>query len=335
MAGEFTSSSDIRRGYITYVSELTQKVKHKEIKYAIVNGRAVFEGDIVIGTEESIAAAEEEGARRLARDVVLDVVSESVRPGDVVRVVVQDVVHACIVVGSQYRWPNGVIPFAIDPNLPNQQRVTDAIAHWEDNTPIRFVERDGEDDFVTFIPANGCWSYVGRQGGEQEIGLAGGCDTGNTIHEIGHAVGLWHEQSREDRDEHVTVHLENVIAGYEHNFDQHIADGDDVGPYDYDSIMHYPRDAFSKNGDTITPPDGVTIGQRERLSDLDIAAVVYMYGTGIYYIGNARTKELHVWNCAWVGLMAQRNKKYIWTIDEAVNSGYNGCYYCLRAYDTG
>ena len=40
----------------------------------------------------------------------------------------------------------------------------------------------------------------------------------------------------------------------EHNFDQHISDGDDVGTYDYGSIMHYPRDAFSIDGsDTITP----------------------------------------------------------------------------------
>ena len=27
----------------------------------------------------------------------------------------------------------------------------------------------------------------------------------------------------------------------EHNFDQHIADGDDLNAYDYGSIMHYPR----------------------------------------------------------------------------------------------
>ena len=63
----------------------------------------------------------------------------------------------------------------------------------------------------------------------------------------------------------------------EHNFNQHITDGDDVGAYDFGSIMHYPRNAFSVNGtDTITPlaalPPGVVIGQRTGLSAGDIAA---------------------------------------------------------------
>ena len=34
---------------------------------------------------------------------------------------------------------------------------------------------------------------------------------------------------------------QNIEAGKEHNFDQHITDGDDVGPYDFGSIMHYDR----------------------------------------------------------------------------------------------
>ena len=148
-------------------------------------------------------------------------------------------------------------------------------------------------------------------------------------------MGLWHEQSREDRDEYVTIHYENIEAGYEHNFNQHIADGEDVGDYDYDSIMHYPRWAFSTNGDTITPPPGVTIGQRQRLSDGDIAAVVYMYGYQPYYIGNKRSGELHLPGCGWARRMSPWNRRYYWTIEDAKYSGYNGCYYCLSDWDTG
>lgn len=94
------------------------------------------------------------------------------------------------------------------------------------------------------------------------------------IHEIGHVVGLWHEQSREDRDAFVTIHWDKIQAGAETNFNQHIADGDDVGAYDYGSIMHYPRDAFSIDGsDTITPTDpAAVIGQRTALSTGDVAA---------------------------------------------------------------
>jgi predicted transcriptional regulator len=121
------------------------------------------------------------------------------------------------------------------------------------------------------------------QSGSQDVSLGDGCTTGNAIHEIGHTVGLWHEQSREDRDSYVQIHWENIEAGKEHNFDQHISDGDDVGAYDYGSIMHYPRDAFSSNGqDTITPtnPSTASIGQRTALSAGDIAAVASMYGSG-------------------------------------------------------
>lgn len=58
---------------------------------------------------------------------------------------------------------------------------------------------------------------------------------------------MWHEQSREDRDDYITILWDNIQPQYIHNFSQHIADGDDVGQYDYCSIMHYPAEAFSRN----------------------------------------------------------------------------------------
>jgi hypothetical protein len=99
------------------------------------------------------------------------------------------------------------------------------------------------------------------------------------MHEIGHAVGLWHEQSREDRDLFVTINWANIQAGMAAQFNQHITDGDDLGAYDYGSIMHYPRTAFSANGqETITPTDpNAQIGQRNGLSAGDVASVAQMY----------------------------------------------------------
>ena len=50
-------------------------------------------------------------------------------------------------------------------------------------------------------------------------------------------------------------------------------------PYDYGSLMHYGSDAFSSNGRSTIEPllPNITIGQRERMSDIDIEEVRLFY----------------------------------------------------------
>jgi hypothetical protein len=251
--GEELQGADVRH---TYISGSTFSLK--KVQYGAINGDAIFEGDILLGSVSEMEAIKEQ--------------VENPQP---------DVEFASVVVGTQFRWPNGIIPFRIDPALPNQQRVTDAIAHWQANTNVRFKARTSESDFVTFRPSSGCSSNVGKRGGEQFVNLGTACSTGNTIHEIGHTAGLWHEQSRRDRNNFVNINFPNIQPGMVFNFDQHITDGDDVGGYDYGSIMHYPRNAFAINPsiDTITPKPNasVQIGQRTALSAGDIAAINAIY----------------------------------------------------------
>jgi hypothetical protein len=107
---------------------------------------------------------------------------------------------------------------------------------------------------------------------------------GTIMHELLHALGFWHEQSRPDRDNFVKINLQNVIAGMAYNFDKYdSSEVDTLGmPYDYDSIMHYEWNAFSKNGkatiEALVAGVNLPNAKYKTLSPIDIQEIQKYYG---------------------------------------------------------
>jgi astacin len=228
-----------------------------EVEHEVRNGFAVLEGDMILGrVEELIPAGGGKSNRR----------------------------EGVSITSTSYRWPGGVVPYVIDAAVAQPQRIADATAHWNSKLGglVRFVPRTSETSYIKFYKGfGGCFSYVGKMGTAtgQPVLVDPACTTGNIIHELGHTLGLFHEHTREDRNSHVKINTANISAAHTSDFAQNIYNADDVGIYDYASIMHYGTHAWSKNGQpTITTiPAGIPIGQRTGLSAGDIATVTRMY----------------------------------------------------------
>ncbi|CAD5119879.1 DgyrCDS8464 [Dimorphilus gyrociliatus] len=165
-----------------------------------------------------------------------------------------------------------------------------AFKHWENETCLRFKEvkeYEKHDEFLNLEFSNGCSSYVGNiYGNSQEgqyLSLSEPClnDWPRLAHEIGHAVGFWHEHQRNDRDDYVEIRQKNFYPD-ESLFYQIILkkDTDDLVPYDYASLMHYGAYVGGKHKKTIAPHNPIfdkTIGQLVGLSFLDSKLINEVY----------------------------------------------------------
>ena len=176
-------------------------------------------------------------------------------------------------------WDAGIIPYSIDPTLPDAWRVELAVDRINQATDLNLVERTTESDYLVFEPdPSECASRIGRVGGPQVVRLSSWCDPSDVLHEIGHAAGLVHEHQRPDRDQHVDVFYQCIRAGLESQFERRSWMATNFGPYDHESLMHYHSKAglkFPPGGCTATILDknGGAIARATDLSPLDIKAL--------------------------------------------------------------
>ncbi|XP_051261226.1 meprin A subunit beta isoform X2 [Dicentrarchus labrax] len=150
---------------------------------------------------------------------------------------------------------------------------------------IDFKPRDSEEYYISVTKLNGCFSYIGQvMNNGQNLSIGTNCDHIATVeHEFLHALGFYHEQSRYDRDDYLTIAFENIKEGREHNFRKVSKEESTTNgvQYDYWSVMHYSKNAFSNgNGSTIITKDPKfedVIGQRLEVSPSDVLELNRLY----------------------------------------------------------
>nr|XP_013806555.1 PREDICTED: astacin-like metalloendopeptidase [Apteryx mantelli mantelli] len=178
------------------------------------------------------------------------------------------------------KWPKrrGIvqIPYVLSDRYDDAsvKVLAEAFSDFARLTCVRFVPRSYQRDFVSIAPMTGCFSSVGRAGGMQPLSLAPAClrrGKGVALHELMHVAGFWHEHSRADRDDYISISWDHILPGFEGNFMKSRTPNMLVG-YDYSSVLHYSRYAFSRSGEpTITPlrVPAAPLGQRRGLSASD------------------------------------------------------------------
>lgn len=182
------------------------------------------------------------------------------------------------------KWPNGVLPIAFEPgySVTDQNSFWAACSLWESAASVRCIPRTNQTDYIYVVASSTSnSSFVGKIGGAQTLELVNRDKIGIVAHELAHALGFSHQHNAPARDRYVEVKWVNIKDGKAHNFER-VSNAFVFGGYDFCSIMHYKKTAFSKNGQpTLIVKSGnpsCNIGQRTALSNADKLGMAGAYG---------------------------------------------------------
>ncbi len=170
--------------------------------------------------------------------------------------------------GTTFKWPSGNVNYRFDPTqvtngtitAVKEQQFRDGVGEWAAFANLHFIEFTGTPpaNFITVQESasgeGGFSSSVGMAGGEQFIQIGPhSWNRGTICHEVGHALGLYHEQQRSDRDTYVVINTNNINTNDQPNF-AIISNGQTFSTaYDFYSVMHYSRTALTNKTGTPNP----------------------------------------------------------------------------------
>ncbi len=240
-----TPSSNTRSGFW----------RGRPVNYQMIAGQAIYQGDIILGQVDQAPLGGGTAAGSLAP-----------LPASVGTAY------------SSYLWPKvagvATVYYAVDPSSGDVSNINTALNQFNSDFSgvIHWAQRTNQPVYVN-INLNG--ANTGQCEGEEgyqpnfvqpePMTGAANCTIGTILHEMGHVVGLWHEQSRSDRDQYVTVNYQNIIKGSRSNFDMIQDNVQNLGLYDYASLMHYPPFEQTRNGapSIETIPAGMPLASAE------------------------------------------------------------------------
>lgn len=194
----------------------TQKESENLISFRVINGLAVTQGDIVLGQVEGDFKGSE----------------------------------GITAINPIERWKDPKIPYVLPPSFPLHKEVQEVLTYLNRQSQLQWVPYNGELDAIVFQETKEhCFSFLGKTGGLQPVLLSKKCGFQEILHELLHAVGFIHEHSRTDRDAYVEVLWPQIQSPYESQFKKIPEIWMDLvrdRPFDYQSVMLYPPNSFSK-----------------------------------------------------------------------------------------